>query len=72
MFAHLLKCLPVFRSIDSSEVLDLPGVVDVITAEDIPGNNGEEDDKLLAVDKVRMSHGFPDTCADRPGTLSVT
>ncbi|EDL00071.1 aldehyde oxidase 3-like 1 [Mus musculus] len=39
-------------SIDSSEVLDLPGVVDVITAEDIPGNNGEEDDKLLAVDKV--------------------
>lgn len=40
------------RSIDSSEVLDLPGVVNVITAEDIPGNNGEEDDKLLAVDKV--------------------
>ncbi|GAB1284990.1 Aldehyde oxidase 2 [Apodemus speciosus] len=39
-------------SIDSSEVLDLPGVVDVITAEDIPGTNGEEDDKLLAVDKV--------------------
>ncbi|XP_051010483.1 aldehyde oxidase 2 [Acomys russatus] len=39
-------------SIDSSEALDLPGVVDVITAEDIPGTNGDEDDKLLAVDKV--------------------
>ncbi|XP_006889202.1 PREDICTED: aldehyde oxidase-like [Elephantulus edwardii] len=39
-------------SIDSSEALELPGVVDVITAEDIPGTNGAEDDKLLAVDKV--------------------
>ncbi|XP_052605482.1 aldehyde oxidase 2 [Peromyscus californicus insignis] len=39
-------------SIDSSEVLALPGVVDVITAEDIPGTNGDEEDKLLAVDEV--------------------
>jgi aldehyde oxidase len=62
----------VFRSIDSSEVLDLPGVVDVITAEDIPGNNGEEDDKLLAVDKVWMGCALPVACADHPRTLSVT
>uniref|UniRef100_A0A8C5KDV1 Aldehyde oxidase 2 n=1 Tax=Jaculus jaculus TaxID=51337 RepID=A0A8C5KDV1_JACJA len=39
-------------SIDSSEVLALPGVVDVVTAEDIPGTNGSEDEKLLAVDEV--------------------
>ncbi|XP_042639514.1 aldehyde oxidase 2 [Orycteropus afer afer] len=39
-------------SIDSSEALELPGVVDVITAEDIPGTNGTEDDILLAVDEV--------------------
>ncbi|XP_060050166.1 aldehyde oxidase 2 isoform X2 [Erinaceus europaeus] len=39
-------------SIDLSEALKLPGVVDVITAEDIPGTNGAEDDKLLAVDEV--------------------
>ncbi|XP_075385060.1 aldehyde oxidase 2-like [Tenrec ecaudatus] len=39
-------------SIDSSEALELPGVVDVITAEDIPGTNGAADDKLLAVDEV--------------------
>ncbi|NP_001041597.1 aldehyde oxidase 2 [Canis lupus familiaris] len=39
-------------SIDSSEALELPGVVDVITAEDIPGTNGAEDDKLMAVDEV--------------------
>uniref|UniRef100_A0A8C2MDQ1 aldehyde oxidase n=1 Tax=Cricetulus griseus TaxID=10029 RepID=A0A8C2MDQ1_CRIGR len=39
-------------SIDSSEVFTLPGVVDVITAEDIPGTNGDDDDKLLAVDEV--------------------
>ncbi|KAM8789643.1 aldehyde oxidase 2 isoform 3-T3 [Rhynchonycteris naso] len=40
------------KSIDSSKALELPGVVDVITAEDIPGTNGAEDDRLLAVDKV--------------------
>ncbi|KAL1770882.1 aldehyde oxidase 2 [Sigmodon hispidus] len=39
-------------SIDSSEAFALPGVIDVVTAEDIPGTNGDEDDKLLAVDKV--------------------
>ncbi|XP_072473321.1 aldehyde oxidase 2-like isoform X1 [Notamacropus eugenii] len=39
-------------SIDASEALELPGVVEVITAEDIPGTNGSEDEKLLAVDEV--------------------
>uniref|UniRef100_A0A4X1VBT7 aldehyde oxidase n=1 Tax=Sus scrofa TaxID=9823 RepID=A0A4X1VBT7_PIG len=39
-------------SIDLSEALELPGVVDVIRAEDIPGTNGAEGDKLLAVDEV--------------------
>nr|XP_040149313.1 aldehyde oxidase-like isoform X1 [Ictidomys tridecemlineatus] len=39
-------------SIDFSEALELPEVVDVITAKDIPGTNGGEDDKLLAVDEV--------------------
>ncbi|NP_001289859.1 aldehyde oxidase 2 [Saimiri boliviensis] len=39
-------------SIDVSKALEIPGVVDVITAEDIPGTNGTEGDKLLAVDEV--------------------
>ncbi|XP_042522937.1 aldehyde oxidase 2 [Dipodomys spectabilis] len=39
-------------SIDTSEALQLPGVVDVVTAEDIPGTNGTEDEKLLAIDEV--------------------
>ncbi|KAM6174713.1 aldehyde oxidase 2-like [Erethizon dorsatum] len=39
-------------SVDSSEALRLPGVVNVIMAEDIPGTNGTEDDRLLAVDEV--------------------
>ncbi|XP_048200158.1 aldehyde oxidase 2 [Perognathus longimembris pacificus] len=39
-------------SIDPSEALQLPGVVDVVTAEDIPGTNGTDDDKLLAIDEV--------------------
>lgn len=47
------KYFSFFRSIDSSEALELPGVVDVITAEDIPGTNGAEDDKLMAVDEVQ-------------------
>ncbi|KAK7832101.1 hypothetical protein U0070_015248 [Myodes glareolus] len=43
-------------SIDSSEAFALPGVVDVITAEDIPGANGADDDKLLAVDEDAIKH----------------
>ncbi|XP_077926154.1 aldehyde oxidase 2-like [Halichoerus grypus] len=39
-------------SIDWSEALELPGVVEVITAEDMPGTSGTEDDKLMAVDEV--------------------
>ncbi|XP_023568150.1 aldehyde oxidase 2-like isoform X1 [Octodon degus] len=39
-------------SVDPSEALRLPGVVDVIMAKDIPGTNGTEDDRLLAVDEV--------------------
>ncbi|XP_053452765.1 aldehyde oxidase 2 [Nycticebus coucang] len=39
-------------SIELSEALELPGVIDVITAEDLPGTNGAEDDRLLAVDEV--------------------
>uniref|UniRef100_A0A8C7ANJ9 FAD-binding PCMH-type domain-containing protein n=1 Tax=Neovison vison TaxID=452646 RepID=A0A8C7ANJ9_NEOVI len=39
-------------SIDWSEALELPGVVDVVTAEDIPGTNGTEEDKLMAADEV--------------------
>uniref|UniRef100_A0A8B9YTD3 aldehyde oxidase n=1 Tax=Bos mutus grunniens TaxID=30521 RepID=A0A8B9YTD3_BOSMU len=39
-------------SVDLSEALEIPGVVDVITAKDIPGINGTKDDKLLAVDEV--------------------
>ncbi|XP_013367307.1 PREDICTED: aldehyde oxidase 2 isoform X1 [Chinchilla lanigera] len=39
-------------SVDPAEALRLPGVADVITAKDIPGTNGTEDDRLLAVDEV--------------------
>ena len=49
----LLKYISFLRSIDLSKALEIPGVVDVITAKDIPGTNGTEDDKLLAVDEVR-------------------
>lgn len=40
-------------------------MVDVITAEDIPGANGADDDKLLAVEEVGMGHVSPDACANR-------
>ncbi|XP_072835150.2 aldehyde oxidase isoform X2 [Pogona vitticeps] len=43
-------------SIDTSEALNLPGVVDVITAEDVPGTNEfcyiTEPESLFATDKV--------------------
>lgn len=40
-------------------------MVDVITAEDIPGANGADDDKLLAVEEVGMGRVSPDACANR-------
>uniref|UniRef100_A0A4X2LI04 FAD-binding PCMH-type domain-containing protein n=1 Tax=Vombatus ursinus TaxID=29139 RepID=A0A4X2LI04_VOMUR len=39
-------------SIDASEALALPGVVDVITAQDIPAQNGDEEERLYAQDEV--------------------
>ncbi|XP_077010735.1 aldehyde oxidase 4-like [Tamandua tetradactyla] len=39
-------------SIDSSEALTLPGVVDVITAEDVPGDNNHQGEILYAQDEV--------------------
>lgn len=32
-------------SLDASEALASPGVVDVITAQDVPGDNGREEEK---------------------------
>ncbi|NP_001295389.1 aldehyde oxidase 3 [Oryctolagus cuniculus] len=39
-------------SIDASEALALPGVIDVITAQDVPGENGSEEERLYAQDEV--------------------
>ncbi|NP_001295384.1 aldehyde oxidase 4 [Otolemur garnettii] len=39
-------------SIDKSEALALPGVVDVITAEDVPGDNNHQGEILYARNKV--------------------
>lgn len=68
----LFKYFSFFRSIDLSEALELPGVVDVIRAEDIPGTSGTQNDKLLAVDKVRYRTCLPTwLCADNhQGTTS--
>ncbi|XP_052605467.1 aldehyde oxidase 3 isoform X2 [Peromyscus californicus insignis] len=39
-------------SLDASEALASPGVVDVITAQDVPGDNGREEESLYAQDEV--------------------
>uniref|UniRef100_G3WW71 aldehyde oxidase n=1 Tax=Sarcophilus harrisii TaxID=9305 RepID=G3WW71_SARHA len=39
-------------SIDASEALALPGVVDIITAQDVPAANGDEEERLYAQDEV--------------------
>lgn len=44
------------RSIDASEALQVPGVVDVVTARDIPGENGK-DEQAYAEDKVFLASG---------------
>ncbi|KAG8124767.1 hypothetical protein E2320_020062, partial [Naja naja] len=40
------------RAIDSSEALKEPGVVDVVTARDIPGKNGDGKEDVFANDEV--------------------
>uniref|UniRef100_A0A8C6RKC1 aldehyde oxidase n=1 Tax=Nannospalax galili TaxID=1026970 RepID=A0A8C6RKC1_NANGA len=39
-------------SLDASEALASPGVVDVITAQDVPGENGRDEESLYAQDEV--------------------
>uniref|UniRef100_A0A8C4WS49 FAD-binding PCMH-type domain-containing protein n=1 Tax=Gopherus evgoodei TaxID=1825980 RepID=A0A8C4WS49_9SAUR len=39
-------------TIDVSEALKVPGVVDVVTAEDVPGKNGTDDEQAYAKDEV--------------------
>uniref|UniRef100_A0A6I8PA60 FAD-binding PCMH-type domain-containing protein n=1 Tax=Ornithorhynchus anatinus TaxID=9258 RepID=A0A6I8PA60_ORNAN len=39
-------------SIDVSEALGMPGVVTVVTAQDVPGKNGSEDERFLAQEEV--------------------
>lgn len=54
------------KSLDLSAVRSAPGVIDVLTARDIPGDNqispsGQNDDPLLA-DGVVLFHGQPIFC----------
>ncbi|XP_077175230.1 aldehyde oxidase isoform X2 [Paroedura picta] len=39
-------------SIETSEALEAPGVVAVVTADDVPGENGKEDEDIFAKDEV--------------------
>ena len=49
-----------FRSVDASEALCLPGVKAYISADDVPGENatghGVDDEEVFATDKVRILH----------------
>lgn len=40
------------RSMDVSEALEVPGVVAVVTANDIPGKNGDGEEKVFAENEV--------------------
>uniref|UniRef100_A0A669Q4L3 FAD-binding PCMH-type domain-containing protein n=1 Tax=Phasianus colchicus TaxID=9054 RepID=A0A669Q4L3_PHACC len=40
------------KSIDISEALQVPGVINVITAKDVPGKNGNDEEEAFAKDKV--------------------
>uniref|UniRef100_A0A803SS58 FAD-binding PCMH-type domain-containing protein n=1 Tax=Anolis carolinensis TaxID=28377 RepID=A0A803SS58_ANOCA len=45
-------------SIDVSKALEEPGVVAVVSAHDIPGENGDEHEKVLAEDEVHLHLGL--------------
>uniref|UniRef100_A0A8C3PVF3 FAD-binding PCMH-type domain-containing protein n=1 Tax=Chrysolophus pictus TaxID=9089 RepID=A0A8C3PVF3_CHRPC len=40
------------KSIDISEALQVPGVINVVTAKDVPGKNGNDEEEAFAKDKV--------------------
>lgn len=52
IYVHILLS----RSIDASEALQVPGVIDVVTARDVPGKNGK-DEQAYAEDKVFLASG---------------
>uniref|UniRef100_A0A669Q4S5 FAD-binding PCMH-type domain-containing protein n=1 Tax=Phasianus colchicus TaxID=9054 RepID=A0A669Q4S5_PHACC len=43
------------KSIDISEALQVPGVINVITAKDVPGKNGNDEEEAFAKDKVFLA-----------------
>lgn len=51
MTLYLLRVSPP-RSLDVSEALECPGVVDVITAEDVPGDNNHSGEIFFAQSEV--------------------
>lgn len=53
IYAHALLS----RSIDISEALQVPGVINVVTAEDVPGKNGNDEEEAFAKDKVFLALG---------------
>uniref|UniRef100_A0A8C0BNY6 2Fe-2S ferredoxin-type domain-containing protein n=1 Tax=Buteo japonicus TaxID=224669 RepID=A0A8C0BNY6_9AVES len=51
-----IKAHTKIMSINASEALQVPGVVDVVTARDVPGENGK-DEQAYAEDKVFLASG---------------
>uniref|UniRef100_A0A8C9L858 Aldehyde oxidase n=1 Tax=Pavo cristatus TaxID=9049 RepID=A0A8C9L858_PAVCR len=47
-----IKAHAKIKSIDISEALQVPGVINVVTAKDVPGKNGNDEEEAFAEDKV--------------------
>ncbi|XP_031409921.1 aldehyde oxidase 2-like isoform X1 [Meleagris gallopavo] len=47
-----IKAHAKIKSIDISEALQVPGVINVVTAKDVPGKNGNDEEEAFAKDKV--------------------
>lgn len=48
------EALAIIKGIDASEALKVPGVVDVLDAKDVPGENKSDVEEVFASKKVRL------------------
>ena len=53
-FVGSTEALAIIKGIDASEALKVPGVVDVLDAKDVPGENKSDVEEVFASKKVRL------------------
>lgn len=57
-FVGSTEALAVIKGVDASEALSMPGVVAVLDARDVPGENKSDVEEVFASKQVRLAGSF--------------